>query len=94
MELMGWTYNDNGVWSREGIKDKNKVWVNIDEKNKKKKGGNRSGGRKRLSIHSKIDDVMRDYKNGNDFFELADIYECSHTTIRKLIKDYLDEKKP
>ncbi|CAB5214078.1 hypothetical protein UFOVP185_10 [uncultured Caudovirales phage] len=29
MEAIGWTYNDNGVWSKEGIKDKDKVWTNV-----------------------------------------------------------------
>jgi Mor family transcriptional regulator len=93
MELMGWTYNDNGVWSKEGMKDKDKVWTNIDETNKKKKYQNYNGGRKILAVHSKIEDVIRDHNNGNNFFDLADIYNCSHTTIRKLIKDYYDEKR-
>lgn len=87
MELMGWTYNDNGVWSKEGIKDKDKVWTNVIP-TKKKRTGNMTGGRKRLPIHKKVDEVIRDYNEGNNFFDLATIYGCSHTTIRKLIRDY------
>jgi Mor family transcriptional regulator len=92
MELMGWTYNDNGVWSKEGIKDKNKVWKNLIETKRKIKYPNYRGGRKILPVYNKIEEVIKDYNDGNDFYELADIYECSHTTIRKLVKEYYDGK--
>lgn len=36
MEAMGWTFNDNNVWSKPGIKDKDKVWTNIKKREKKK----------------------------------------------------------
>jgi len=29
MKAMGWIYNDNGVFSKEGIKDKYKNWSNL-----------------------------------------------------------------
>ena len=91
MELLGWTYNDNGVWSKEGIKDKNKVWTNVVT-TRKKRNVNMTGGRKRLPVHKKVDEVIKDYNNGINFYELGDIYDCSHTTIRKLVKDYYDGK--
>ena len=34
MFAMGWIYNDNGVFSKEGIKDKNNVWSKIKHKKK------------------------------------------------------------
>ena len=93
MELLGWTYTD-GIWWKEGIKDKNNNWTNIVKttKPKTKKVNNNSGGRKMLPVHKKVDEVIRDYNKGINFYELGDIYDCSHTTIRKLIKDYYDEK--
>jgi hypothetical protein len=27
MTAMGWTFNENGVWSKDGIKDKDKIWA-------------------------------------------------------------------
>lgn len=32
MESMGWTFNDNGVWSKPGIKNKDKNWVKVKSK--------------------------------------------------------------
>jgi hypothetical protein len=92
MELLGWTYNDNGVWSKEGIKDKDKVWTNIKTKPKVKRYINYNGGRKILPVHNKIDEVIQKYNEGIDFYELAYIYGCSHTTIRKIINSHYDDK--
>lgn len=93
MKLMGWTYNDNGVWSKEGFKDKNKVWYKFEEKVKPKRPANINGGRKILPVHKKVNEVIQKHKEGYGFYDLAYIYECSHTTIRKIINNHNDEAR-
>jgi hypothetical protein len=92
LELCGWTYTD-GVWWKKGIKTKDKVWECFVEAPKQKRNGNNKGGRKTLAIHQQVDQIIKDYEEGINYFDLADIYKCSHTSIRKLIRDYYDEKR-
>lgn len=93
MKLMGWTYNDNGVWSKEGFKDKNNVWYKFKEKKKLVLRRNNNTGRKFAKVHNYTEEVIRKHEEGLDFYELSYIYSCSHTTIRKLVKNYYDEKR-
>lgn len=89
MELLGWKFNKNGVWSKEGVKDKNKKWYIFEESPKKpKRNVSNNTGRKFAGVHKHTDEVILKHKEGLDFYELADIYECSHTTIRKIVKEY------
>lgn len=94
LKLLGWTYNDNGVWSKEGIKDKDKKWYIFKEgpKRPKKRTGNNTG-RKFATVHKHTEELILKHKEGIDFYELGNIYGCSHTTIRKIVKKYYDEKR-
>jgi hypothetical protein len=91
LQLLGWSFTD-GVWWKEGIKTKDKVWECFNEKYKKKRVGHSNGGRKVLKIYTMKEQIIKEYEDGKGFFELADIYNCSHTTIRALVKDYYDKK--
>lgn len=86
MELMGWTYNDNGVWSKEGIKDKNKVWDKIPEVPKvvKVKKGPRP------SAVLDMDKVRELREQGLTFNKIGEIFKVSGTTIIKYF--YKDEE--
>ena len=81
MELMGWTYNENGVWSKEGIKDKDKNWTNVKKVPKKKK---EIGIRK--SREYDVDKMKELRESGLYFYEIAKIMKCSKPTVLKLLK--------
>ena len=92
LTLMGFTYT-NGIWWKKGFKTAEKVWECFTETGKKKKIGHTNGGRKLLAVHQQMEQVIKDYEEGLNYFDLAYIYKCSHTSIRKLIKEYYDEKR-
>jgi hypothetical protein len=93
LKLLGWTHNDNGIWSKENVKDKNGKWLLFEEQPKKRRYANYNGGRKKLAIHHHKEQIVKEFEDGYNPFYLADIYSCSHTSIRKLIRDYYDEKR-
>jgi hypothetical protein len=92
LQLLGWSYNGS-IWFKNGIKDETGKWLIFNETPKKKRYPNYTGGRKVLAVHEKKDEVVKKFEDGMNCFELADIYNCSHTTIRKLIRDYNDERR-
>jgi len=92
LELLGFSYT-NGVWWKKGFKTADKVWECFTETGKKKKIGHTNGGRKLLAVHQQMEQLIKDYEEGLNYFDLAYIYKCSHTSIRKLIKEYYDEKR-
>lgn len=91
LRLLGWSYNGS-IWFKKGIKDETGKWLIFDETPKKKRIGHRNVP-KRLIIYQKVDEIIKKHEEGINFFELADIYNCSHTTIRRLIRDYYDERR-
>ena len=81
MELMGWKHNENGVWSKEGIKDKDKNWPNVKKVEKKKRV---YGFR-----HSRVYDIdkMKELREGGMILsDIAKIMKCSKPTVIKLLK--------
>jgi hypothetical protein len=92
LKLLGWSYTD-GVWWKKGFKTVDKVWECFVEVDKQKRIGHRKGGRKVLLIYQQVDQIIKNHEEGLNFFDLADIYKCSHTSIRKLIRDYYDERR-
>ena len=95
MELLGWTYNDNGVWSKEGFKDANKKWNIFKETVPAKKKRKRTTvvALKTNRILDSMSEIVEKKANGMSFHELADIYNVSHTTLRAAFRKYLDERK-
>lgn len=79
MELMGWTYNDNGVWSKEGIKDKDKNWVKIPKKEK---------GIKKPRPVFDVQEMLRLRNEGYLFREIGERLGCSKPTVIKYLKKY------
>ena len=74
-------------------KTKDKVWECFVEADKQKRKGHSKGGRKVLLIYQQTEQIIKDHEEGINYFELANIYKCSHTSIRKLIRDYYDERR-
>jgi len=92
LELCGWTFTD-GVWWKEGIKDKNKKWVNVTPNKKKKVIVRGTKGKTKLVIYENRDLIVKQYESGKNYNDLADIYNCSHTSIRYLIRSFYDERR-
>jgi hypothetical protein len=90
LKLLGWSYNGK-IWFKKNVKDETGKWLLFEEQPKRK--GHTKGGRKILAIHQQVDQIIKDYEEGINYFDLADIYKCSHTSIRKLIRNYYDEKR-
>ena len=90
MELIGWKFNDNGVWSKEGIKDKDNNWDKIPKKEKVIKLR-----KARTVINSEdIKKIVELRKQGLLMREIAVIYNCSKTLIGDIImKEKANEKK-
>lgn len=87
MELLGWTYNDNGVWSKEGIKDKDNKWVNIKKKElppKPVKIKLPEGIRKDIDIEK----LLFLKKCNWSIEKMAEELKCSTPTIRSRLKRY------
>lgn len=93
LERLGWKYNDNGVWSKEGVKTKDNEWLNIIPSGYKKRRPNGILVRKKHGIHKYIDEIVRQKEEGMTYEDLAYIYCCSHTTLRTIINTYYREKR-
>ena len=84
MELMGWTYNDNGVWSKEGIKDKDKNWAKIPISETKPKV-QKVKRNKWINLGAEMNEYR---KQGMIYVDIAKIFGCSKPTVIKAIKIY------
>jgi hypothetical protein len=98
MEVLGWTYTD-GVWLKKGIKeliDGNIVWLNITPTVKKERKTRQVNmGRKiKSGVWNNIDKIVKLIEEGYTYFDVADVFDCSHTTIRTVVSRYRNEKKP
>ena len=81
MQVMGWTYNENGVFSKEGIKDKDNNWMNVKKVEKVRV--------ERVPRKVKEYDVakMKELRESGLYLnEIAKIMKCSKPTIIKLLK--------
>jgi Mor family transcriptional regulator len=93
MELCGWTYTD-GVWWKKGIKTVDKVWECFEERPKVIRKKQSNAGRKiKKGVWNCKDDIIKRIEAGERYSDVADIYECSHTTLRTIISEYRNEKR-
>jgi hypothetical protein len=88
MELMGWKLNDNGVWSKEGIKDKDNNWYKIP---KKEKIIQLRKSRAELKIND-IKNIVELRNKGLLMREIAVIYNCSKTLIGTILMKENEKK--
>jgi hypothetical protein len=88
MKVMGWTFNDNGVWSKEGIKDKDNNWVKIPKQEKVIQLR-----KSRLQLKdSDIKNIVELRKKGLLMREIAVIYKCSKTLIGQILMKQNEKK--
>jgi hypothetical protein len=81
MEIMGWNYNENGVWSKEGIKDKDNNWTNVKKVEKV-----RVERRGRKQIEYDVVKMKELRESGLYLNEICKIMKCSKPTLIKLLK--------
>jgi hypothetical protein len=94
LERLGWIFNeDTGIWSKDGVKTKDNVWVNIIPQPRTKRRPTGIIPKKKHGVHKYIDKIIEQRNEGFTYYDLADIYCCSHTTIRKIVNDYYREKR-
>lgn len=93
MELCGWTYNDNGVWSKPGIKTKDKIWECFEERPKLVRTQTNAGRKIKKGVWNCKEDIIKRIEAGERYSDVADIYECSHTTLRTIISNYRNEQR-
>lgn len=89
MEVLGWNYID-GVWWKEGVKTPDKKWLLFEETNKpKRKSPTVSYGRKvKSGVWNNVDKIVKLIEEGYTYKDVADTFDCSHTTIRTVITKY------
>ena len=91
LTLLGWVLNDNGVWSKEGFKDKNKVWSKPIKKYKQKHSPNHKGS-ERSPVYEKRDELIKLKEKRMTYVKIGDIYGISPATVMRIIKDKYDKK--
>lgn len=94
LERLGWIFNeDTGIWSKEGVKTKDNVWLNIIPQPRTKRRPSGILTKKKHGVHNYIPEIIKQKEQGLTYYELADIYCCSHTTIRMIVNRYYREKR-
>ena len=88
MKVMGWTFNDNGVWSKEGIKDKDGNWDKIP---KEETVIQLRKSRLQLKTND-IKNIVELRKKGLLMREIAVIYNCSKTLIGQILMKQNEKK--
>jgi hypothetical protein len=89
MKVMGWSFNtENGVWYKEGIKDKDNNWVNVipTERVITKP--------KTHPAHQYADEIIALRNQGMKYSAIGKKYGASISTIQRIIdKDHLKNRK-
>jgi hypothetical protein len=96
MEAFGWIFDEpTGIWNKPGVKE-NGVFINMVFENKpKRKRPSVPHGRKiKSGVWNNTDKIVKLIEEGYTYNDVADTFDCSHTTIRLVVTNYRNEKKP
>ena len=91
LTLLGWKLNPNGVWSKKGFKNKDKVWEKPIKKYKKPSNSNYHGS-ERSPVYQKRDELLKLRKTGMTYVKIGNIYGISPATTMRIILDLYDKK--
>jgi hypothetical protein len=91
LTALGWILNDNGVWSKEGFKDKDKVWEKPFKKYIHPNSSNYKGS-ERSPVYQKRFELIELRGRGMTYQKIGDIYGISPATVLRIIKDNYDKK--
>ena len=86
LTLLGWKLNPNGVWSKKGFKDENKVWEKPIKKYKRLDKGNYRGS-ERSPVYQKRLELIKLKDEGMTLSKIASIYGISPATTLRIIRD-------
>ena len=86
LTLLGWVLNENGVWSKDGFKTKDKVWEKPIKKYKKVLNYNQNGS-VRSSVYLKRLELVKLREGGMTYQKIGDIYGISPATALRIIRD-------
>jgi predicted transcriptional regulator len=86
LTLLGWKLNPNGVWSKKGFKNKDKVWEKPIKKYKKPNTGNYKGS-ERSAVYLKRLELIKLREGGMTLQKIANIYGISPATTLRIIRD-------
>ena len=98
MKALGWYYTKAddgiGVWNKTGIKE-NGIFINLVPSNKKKKKRPAVPHGRKLNdkVWGSAEKIYKLYEEGYNYNQIAEEYNCSHTTIRSVVKEYRNEKR-
>jgi hypothetical protein len=90
LTALGWKLYPNGVWSKKGFKDENKVWEKPLKKYKKENGNYH--GSERSPIYEKRDELLKLRASGMTYMKIGNIYNISPATVMRIIRDLYDKK--
>ena len=93
MQVMGWTFNDNGIWSKEGVKDKDKNWAfkELPTYVAPPLLGTRMKGVNTHPAFNHVDEIKELLKKGYTYLYVCRHFQMSKPTLAKILK--LDGKK-
>jgi hypothetical protein len=81
MKAFNWTYNENGVWSKEGIKDKDNNWCKLNTKRKTS----------RKVTEEDIERMIRLRRQGRTYLDISIDTKFSDTTVFDVLKKYYNK---
>jgi hypothetical protein len=96
MEALGWIFDEpTGIWNKPGIKE-NGVFINIisTDKPKRKRPSVPHGRKIKSGVWNNTDKIVKLIEEGYTYNDVADVFDCSHTTIRLVITKYRNGEKP
>lgn len=84
--MFNWTWNeDTGIWSKEGVKDKNNQWSILTKKFHKREKSKKWFTKE---YKKQLKEEILKYKSiGKTFKQIANLYGISDTSIYRILKD-------
>lgn len=95
MEVCGWVFDESkGIWNKPGLKEDG-VFINIipTVKKEKKKPLVPHGRKIKSGVWNNVDKIVKLIEEGYNYKDVADVFDCSHTTIRSVVTKYRNEKR-
>jgi hypothetical protein len=90
MEALGWVFNDNGVWSKEGIKDSEKKWAFKQRPDYVKYTGKDLPAQYpkiKHKAYSRIDEMNELLKQGYPLYYVCKEFGVARQTLHKMLRE-------